>query len=114
MEDVKGDILAFLLGFISQNDPEEAYIHILCVHPSSRRQGLARVLVQKFSDIVSSRGCKRVYLITSPHNKKSKSFYLSMGFEAFKGNKTIQIEDIDAVEDYNGPGDHKVLFVRNI
>ena len=41
MSEEGGKIQGFLLGFISQADTREAYIHLICVEPSAQRQGVA-------------------------------------------------------------------------
>src|SRR6267143_6847803 len=47
-----GEIRAFLLGFISQVDGSQAYIHLVAVDPSAQRQGFASQLYQKFFEQV--------------------------------------------------------------
>ncbi|MCE5214082.1 MAG: GNAT family N-acetyltransferase [Methanobacterium sp.] len=103
-------IMGFLLGFQSQKNPKDAYIHLICVVPQLRNQGLAKALVKEFLNIVSKKGCNNVYLITSPTNKKAINFYRNMGFEVDKKGKEIIIDGISTFKDYNGPGEHKVIF----
>ncbi len=107
-------ILGFLLGFQSQKNPKDAYIHLLCVMPQFRNQGLAKSLVEKFIGIMSQKGCNNVYLITSPKNKRAINFYRRMGFEVDKKGKEIIIDGISTIEDYNGPGEHKVIFSKSL
>lgn len=42
------DLVAFLIGFVSQTHPNEAYIHFVGVHPEHRKNGLARALYEVF------------------------------------------------------------------
>ena len=114
VEDDSGNIIAFLLGFISQVNPEDAYIHLLCVDPSFRRKNIASALVEEYISIVSSKGSKTIYLITGPKNKISQTFYGKLGFKPVNNDKTLKIDGISVVKDYNGPEDHKVLLYRNI
>jgi ribosomal protein S18 acetylase RimI-like enzyme len=37
-----GKIVGFLIGFLSQTYPEEAYIHFVGVHPDYRKSGIGR------------------------------------------------------------------------
>lgn len=105
--------IGFLLGFISQDNPQDAYIHLLCIIPQYRMKGLAKFLVGEFMDIVSEKGCSKVYLITSPQNKKAINFYQSMGFKVNNsGGEEVVIDGINTFKDYNGPGEHKVIFSR--
>ena len=42
VDDDDGQLAAFLIGFLSQADPEEAYIHFVGVAPERRGEGLGR------------------------------------------------------------------------
>jgi ribosomal protein S18 acetylase RimI-like enzyme len=108
------DILGFLLGFQSQKNLKDAYIHLLCIMPQFRNQGLAKALVKRFLGIMSQKGCNHVYLITSPKNKRAINFYRQMGFEVNKKEKKMIIDGISTFEDYNGLGEHKVIFSKSL
>ncbi len=114
VQNESGHLIAFLLGFISQVNPEHAYIHLLCVDPIFRRNKIASSLIKEYIKIVSSKGCSKIYLITGPENKTSQTLYGKMGFKALKNDKTFEIKGVSAVKDYNGPNDHKVLLYLNI
>lgn len=107
-------IIGFLLGFISQDLPCECYIHLLCVDPQFRGNGLAKKLFTEFCSAVSIRGCKKVSLITKPQNEVAIQFYNKLGFISHKSDKTVKIGDIDVYKDYNGPGHDKILFYKLI
>lgn len=108
------NIVGFILGFISQINPQDAYIHLLCIIPAYRKNGLAMALVKEFLDIVTRKGCSRVYLITSPKNNVAIAFYKSLGFKPVEKGDKIEINGIGAVKDYNGPGEHKVVFCKSL
>lgn len=107
-----GVIQAFLLGFISQVDASQAYIHLVAVDPPAQRQGLANRLYQKFFETVSGMGVRQVRLIVNPDNAASLAFHKKLGFEADLHGDTIQVEGVVAVKNYNGPGIHMVPFSR--
>jgi ribosomal protein S18 acetylase RimI-like enzyme len=109
-----GGIGGFILGFISQENPEEAYMHLLCVDPKMRGKHVGRKLVEKFIDEVSLKECKKIYLITKPINWNSISFYKKLGFLEDKSQETINILGINAVKNYNGMGQHMVVFYKLI
>jgi predicted GNAT superfamily acetyltransferase len=46
-----GELVAFLVGFLSQTNSDEAYIHAVAVAPAWRGRGLARVLYERFGDV---------------------------------------------------------------
>lgn len=96
-----GQLAGFLVGFVSQSDPEEAYIHFVGVAPEERGSGLGRDLYQRFFETVQANGCSVVRCVTSPANEDSVAFHEALGFE------------VDRVaEDYDGPGEDRVLFVK--
>lgn len=109
LEHENNRIIGFLLGFISQDNPPEGYIHLLCVLPPWRNKGLAQALVEKYLNILREKGCLRVHLITSPGNKKAINFYEKMGFKIDNEGKEIVINGVKTIENYNGPGEHKLI-----
>ena len=97
-----GALAAFLIGFVSQTRPNEAYIHFVGVRPELRKSGLARQLYQRFFTAVRNMGCNTVRCITSPVNEDSVSFHTRMGFSVSVGT------------DYAGSGQDRILFSKNI
>jgi ribosomal protein S18 acetylase RimI-like enzyme len=102
-EDDEGKLVAFLIGFLSQTDPEEAYIHFVGVAPAQRGSGIGRELYERFFAVVAKEGCTRVRCVTSPVNEGSVAFHESLGFVAER-----------VAEDYDGPGEDRVLFVKHL
>lgn len=107
-------VLGFLLGFISQDDPTEAYIHLLCVIPQWRNKGLAKDLIDEFLNILSEKGCSKINLITSPGNKKALNFYMKMGFKIENEGREIIINGVKTIKNYNGPGEHKLICTKQL
>jgi N-acetyltransferase len=75
-----GELVAFLVGFLSQTNADEAYIHAAAVAPAWRGRGLARLLYQRFGDAAKRQGCRRIRAITSPINTASIAFHRQLGF----------------------------------
>jgi ribosomal protein S18 acetylase RimI-like enzyme len=103
---VDGDdaqLAAFLIGFHSQSDPEEAYIHFVGVAPEQRGKGLGRRLYERFFDDALAVGRTIVRCVTSPVNGGSVAFHKALGFEVEK-----------LAEDYDGPGEDRVLLVKRL
>jgi ribosomal protein S18 acetylase RimI-like enzyme len=112
IETENNKVLGFLLGFISQDNPEEAYIHLLCVIPQYRKKGLAKSMMDEFMTIINENGCRKVYLITSPGNKKAIKFYKKIGFKIDNQGKEIVINGVKTIKNYNGPGEHKLILTK--
>ena len=106
------EIIAFLVGFLSQAQVDEGYIHFIGVHPKYREVGFGRYLYEKFYQICKENDRSIVRACTSPENKGSIEFHKKLGFRIESGNGTIS--NIPVTLDYNRPGDPKVLFVKNI
>lgn len=108
LEDGRG-ISGFLIGFVSQSEPEEGYIHLAGVQPGRRQRGLARWLYEAFFEEVRGRGCTIVSCVTSPTNGASISFHRHMGFEPEgEGNS----DSLPVIRDYAGAGEDRVLLRR--
>jgi diaminobutyrate acetyltransferase len=107
-----GEIAGFILGFISQENPEESYIHMLCTDPKIRGKGIGRKLVEKFLNTSALKGCKKVYLIVKPINWNSISFYRKLGFLEDKSRDTMNIMGATAIRNYDGMGEHMVVFYK--
>ncbi|HET7657049.1 MAG TPA: GNAT family N-acetyltransferase [Bacillales bacterium] len=107
-----GRLIAFLIGFLSQSNPGEAYIHFVGVHPDYRNKGVAKQLYEQFFDQVKIKGRHVVRAITSPINEKSVLFHQRMGFEIVDGNK--EVNGIQVTENYGGPGIDRVLFLKRL
>ncbi len=80
-----GKAIAFLIGFLSQTYPGEAYIHFVGVHPDKRKDGIGRKLYERFFQDVRQKGCHTVRCITSPVNTGSIQFHTRMGFRIEAG-----------------------------
>ncbi|KQL21183.1 GNAT family N-acetyltransferase [Cytobacillus solani] len=108
----EGEIVGFLIGFLSQSYSNEAYIHFIGVHPDYRRHNIGKKLYNEFFNKVKQNGCKIVRCVTSPVNKVSIAYHTKMGFVIEKGDKTINGVSVNT--DYDGPNQDRVLFVKEL
>jgi ribosomal protein S18 acetylase RimI-like enzyme len=108
----QSEIKAFLIAFFSQSRPHEGYIHFVGVTPELRERGVARALYERFFAKCRSQGRTRVRCVTSPTNERSIAFHTKMGFRADGGD--IQVGNVTAKRDYDGPGLHRVSFLLDI
>jgi len=113
-EDDEGRLLGFLVGFISPDHPDTAYVHMIATNPNRRRSGMGAALYRRFFDDVGGRGVRRVRAITWPGNRVSVGFHRSMGFRVVDGPGTQNLYGTPAVPDYDGDGEDRVVFVREI
>ncbi|MFU1794633.1 N-acetyltransferase family protein [Paenibacillus azoreducens] len=107
-----GEVIGFLIGFISQSRNKEAYIHFVGVHPQYRKHGVGRRLYETFFNAVKIRGVENVRCVTSPVNKSSIAYHKKMGFVIEKGDKIV--DGVDIHLDYDGKGGDRVLFMKRL
>lgn len=107
-----GEIVGFLIGFFSQTWADEAYIHFVGVHPDHRRRGVGRQLYARFFERMRERNRTVVRCVTAPINKTSIAFHTRMGFQVEP--QEIQMDGVPFYPDYDGSGEHRVLFVKSL
>ncbi|OZI10917.1 GNAT family N-acetyltransferase [Bacillaceae bacterium SAS-127] len=108
----EGEIVGFLIGFLSQNHANEAYIHFVGVHPNHRKHNIGTRLYNEFFQAVKQNGRHIVRCVTSPVNKTSISYHTKMGFEIEEGDK--KVDGVSVNTDYDGPNQDRVLFVKQL
>ena len=106
-------IAGFLVGFLSQSQNDEAYIHFVGVHPDQRKNGVGKLLYEHFFDVVQQHGRYIVKCVTSPVNKNSIAFHQRMGFVP-KANDTKTEEGVPCIENYDGKGESRVVFCKQL
>ena len=102
-ESEDGELVAFLCGFLSQTEPDEAYIHFVGVSPEHRGEGVGRTLYERFFDEVRAQGRSVVRCVTSPLNEDSVAFH-GRSASRSTGSST----------DYDGPGEDRTLLVKRL
>lgn len=108
----EGELVAYLLGFITPSGPPEGYIHMVAVREDHQGRGLARRLYEHFEAEARRRGAVALRGITTPGNAGSIAFHRRLGFEAQQGG--MQVGDVSVVPDYAGPGQHRVVLVKRL
>ena len=106
--------MGFLVGFISPDRPDEAYIHMVAVSPNHRRTGLGLALYDRFIADVRARGVRRVRAITWPGNRTSVAFHTALGFRPADGPDTQRLYGTPAYPDYDYHGEDRVAFVLDL
>jgi GNAT superfamily N-acetyltransferase len=112
--DEGGAIAGFLVGFVSPDHPDTAYIHMVATSPNHRGAGLGRALYEQFFADVRAKGVRRVQAITWPGNRVSVGFHRAMGFVPDEGPATQRLYGTPAYPDYDAEGDDRVVFSREL
>ena len=98
-----GTLAGFLIGFLSQTDPETAYVHFIGVAPDERGSGLGRELYERFFETTRRSGRTLVRCVTAPENADSLAFHDALGFDQ---------EGVAA--NYDGAGASRVLLAKRL
>ncbi len=82
--EVAGEVSALaayqLMELLERHQPQ-CRITTLVVHADARRQGLARLLLERIATIATERGCFRLEVTTNARREDAARLYLALGFE---------------------------------
>jgi ribosomal protein S18 acetylase RimI-like enzyme len=105
-------IVAFLIGFLSQSQPDEAYIHFVGVHPDYRKQRLGKTLYELFFNTVRQYHRSIVRCITSPVNTGSIAYHIRTGFQIEP--QETKMDGVSYDPNHDGIGEPRVHLVKHI
>ncbi|MER5449804.1 GNAT family N-acetyltransferase [Streptomyces sp. NPDC002764] len=91
-------VLGYLIGFVTPDGT--GYVHLIATRDDARGAGLGRELYGAFAEAAGRQGAVRLKAITTVGNEGSVAFHRSLGF------------DVRVEEEYNGPGQPRVVFSR--
>jgi ribosomal protein S18 acetylase RimI-like enzyme len=117
-EDDAGQPIGFLIGYRSQDRPGEAVLHLVAVHPSHRRRGIGRALVESFlADVAGTvgrgaTGERTVTALAWPGEPIAISFFRSLGFRPDAGPGSQNLYGTPAFADYETRGEDRIVFQR--
>ncbi len=112
-----GELTGFLLGFVSQTDPDEFFIWQLGVDPAFRGRKIAKRIMQATIDSAADHKCKRITATVETTNKASQRLFESSGFIIVTNEslgELIEEHDKLAVKDYYASGTNQVFYQLNI
>jgi len=93
-----GEVVGFLLGFLTPASPPTGYVHLVGIHPECRRRGVGQELYRVFADRCLDAGATSLKAIASVGDEGSVAFHRALGF------------DVEEVRDYAGPGRGRLVF----
>ncbi|MFC7426918.1 GNAT family N-acetyltransferase [Nocardia tengchongensis] len=94
------EIHGYIIGFVTPD--HVAYAHLIATRDDTRGTGLGRRLYSAFATAARPLGATDLKAITTPTNHTSINFHKALGFVT------------RLVEDYNGPGQPRIVFTRNL
>ncbi|GAB3860621.1 hypothetical protein GCM10029963_63810 [Micromonospora andamanensis] len=109
---VAGQVVGSVIAFRSQIDPSEIYLQDVMTHPSHRRAGITRALIEDVHRQGSLWGCQRLFLTSEPDNQAAHRAWLALGFTNVPGDAVEH--GVSVIHDYKGPGKHRAVYERRI
>ncbi len=111
-----GEIVGFLLGFVSQNNPDNLFIWQIGVNPNMRKKGIAQKMLAEEEKEVKKRGCKRIEVTIAPENTVSKKLFEKLGYKnvSYREGETIEVKGSTTVKDYYKPDRHFILYEKEV
>jgi len=106
-------IAGFLVGLFSPAYADEAYIHFVGVNPAHRKAGVGCMPYERFFTLMHADNCHIVRCVTSPINTTSIAFHTCMGCMP-EPSSTANADSVPYAADYDGPGEHRVLFSKQV
>jgi ribosomal protein S18 acetylase RimI-like enzyme len=113
-EDPDGRLRGFLVGFVGGDDPLTGCVHLIATDPNVRRRGIGRSLYERAFVDLAAHGARRVMAVTWPGDRAAVAFHREMGFRVDDGPGTQPIYGTPAFPDYDGPGEDRVVLVREL
>ena len=107
-----GELVAFLVGWLSQRFPDAAYVHFMGVRHDHRRRGLGLELYRRFAALARERGRTRLMAETGGFNRRSVAFHTGIGFTIEPGNDVV--DGIAVHRDTGGIGGDYVVFSMDL
>ena len=79
-KDGSGDAPEVVGVILTGHDGRRGIIHHMCVHPSFRRQGIARMLVQKAEEALKAEGINKIFGLVFKDNETANAFWEKQGY----------------------------------
>lgn len=109
---IDGQLAGAIIGFRSQDVPEDVYLQDVMVHPDFRRRGVANALVRSVHAVAQAWGCHRLYLTSEPDNADADSTWRKLGFVNAPGDYVL--ENVQVIRDFKGPGKDRAVYELNL
>jgi ribosomal protein S18 acetylase RimI-like enzyme len=109
-----GRVLGIAIGFLSQDEPTVAVLHLLAVDPHHRRQGIGTDLAAAFMRDAVERGARTLRTTAWPDDRPTIAFLRTLGFEIVEPPDGQRLYGTPAVADYDEPGDDRAELERSL
>lgn len=76
----QGEVIGFAFGtmLLRPDKPTEFFVNEIGVHAEYRRQGIAKRLMARMSDLAMDRGCEGIWVLADSGNDGARKFYQAL------------------------------------
>jgi ribosomal protein S18 acetylase RimI-like enzyme len=113
-EDDEGVLTGFILAQPSGDDPSLGLVQAIAVSPNHRRRGIGRALVEQVAGDLRARGGRRLETISWPGDPIATRFLRGVGFVPDDGAGTMRLFGTPAYPDYEGEGEDRSRWTRDL
>jgi len=113
-ETADGTLAGFLVGFLSPDQADTAYCHLLATNPNLRGRGIGRALYERFFEDARAGGRSIVRAVTWPANRTSLAFHRAMGFDISGGERAQNLYGTPAHAGYDFEREDRAILTRRL
>lgn len=106
------ELRGYLIGVLPGQLGGDGYAHLLGVAPGPDATRIAKAMLDRFADIALAANLARVRLAVPPGDMALLGHCLAARFAIQPGTATVA--DTPVTLDYDGPGQHRVVLVRQL
>lgn len=107
-------LVGFAIGLPSPGLPDTVALHLLGVDPNHRRRGIGRGLAARLADDATAAGANRIETVIATGDPVAVAFLRAVGYAVVAGPGRRPIHGVPAHADYDGPGEDRILLVRDL
>jgi ribosomal protein S18 acetylase RimI-like enzyme len=109
-----GRVVGIAIGFLGQDDPSVAVLHLVAVDPAHRRRGTGTDLVTAVMRDAAGRGARTIRTTAWPDDRPSIAFLQAVGFGLVEPPDGQRLYGMPALADYDEPGDDRTELEREL
>jgi GNAT superfamily N-acetyltransferase len=107
-------LVGFAVGFPSPGLPGTVALHLLGVDPNRRRRGIGRGLALRLADGAAAAGADRIETVIPTGDPVALAFLRAVRYAVVADPGLRPIHGVPAHADYDGPGEDRILLVRDL
>jgi ribosomal protein S18 acetylase RimI-like enzyme len=109
-----GRVVGIAVGYISQDDPTVAVLHVVAIDPRDRRKGIGSELAARFLRDAAAHDATTARTTAWADDRPTIRFLEAIGFHLVEPPGRQRLYGTPAVADYDAPGDDRAELERSL